>query len=199
MENVAGIQAQLFWALIYSGDEGLLRESSVTDYSGILDGMEAAQLLSLIAEASRRLELMGARDMAAEAPTPAELYIDRQYRIHLGSRQGREIPFRPLVRALFILFLQHPEGIVLKDRERFRKELEDIYSVIAPNISDEDRRRRVSRLTDLQDNAFSENLSVLNATLDKVLPPRQAGDCKVQGHNGYPRRIPLSPLLVHWE
>ena len=103
-----------------------------------------------------------------------------------------------MVRALFILFLKHPEGILLKERERFQEELAEIYAVVAPNVSSEDRKRRVSRLTDLRENAFSENLSVLNATLDRILPAPQAEDCKVQGYNGHPRRIPLSPLLVHW-
>ena len=202
MVDYVGIEAQLVWKLLFSGDENLLREPAA-DYAGILEGMEAAQLLSLVKEARRRLKEMGLEEEAANPKRsdepPVELYIDGQYHIRLGGPQGREIPFRPLVRALFILFLKHPEGILLKERVGFREELEEIYEVIAPHVDAQDRRRRVRRLTDSEENAFSENLSVLNATLARILPLTQAQDVKVQGYNGHPRRIPLSPLQVHWE
>lgn len=199
-----GIEAQLVWELLYSGEEELLRDSAAAvDYAGLLDGMEAAQLLSFVREARKRLKEMGVEQEVARSEVsgepPVELFIDGQYHIRLDSPQGQEIPFRPLVRALFILFLKHPEGILLKQRVLFREELEEIYEVIAPHVDAQDRRRRVRRLTDSEENAFSENLSVLNATLDRILPLTQARDFKVQGYNGHPRRIPLSPLKVHWE
>ena len=198
MSEYAGIEAQLAWMLLFSIEDGLLREPSEIDYAGMLEGLEAAELLALVREAQRRLMKMGVKN-DTDTQAPVELYIDKDYRIRMGGPAGTPIPFRPLVRAVFILFLRHPEGILLKDRVRFRKELEDIYQEIAPNVDAEDRRRRVRKLTDLEDNAFSENLSVLNATLDRILPVSQVYNLKVQGNNGYPRRIPLSPLLVHWE
>jgi len=204
LDEYVGIEAQLVWELLYSGEEELLRDSAAAvDYAGLLDGMEAAQLLSFVREARKRLKEMGVEQEVARSEVsggpPVELFIDGQYHIRLDSPQGQEIPFRPLVRALFILFLKHPEGILLKQRVLFREELEEIYEVIAPHVDAQDRCRRVRRLTDSEENAFSENLSVLNATLDRILPLTQARDFKVQGYNGHPRRIPLSPLKVHWE
>lgn len=198
MNEYAGIEAQLAWLFLFSADTGLLMESGTHDYARVLEGMEAAELLALVKEARRRLATMGVEN-GIDAQTPVELYIDKKYRIRIDDYSGVQIPFRPLVRALFILFLKHPEGILLKDRARFQKDLEDIYGVIAPNVDAEDRHRRVQKLTDLEDNAFSENLSILNATLDRIVPLSQVNILKVQGRNGYPRRIPLSPLLVHWE
>ena len=198
MSEYAGIEAQLAWMLLFSMEDGFLRESSVIDYAGMLEGMEAEELLALVRAAQRRLVKMGVQN-DTDTQAPVELFIDKNYRIHMGGPAGMPIPFRPLVRAVFILFLKHPEGILLKDRARFRQELEDIYKVIAPEVDAEDRRRRVRKLTDLEDNAFSENLSVLNATLERLLPVSLVHNYKVQGNNGYPRRIPLSPLVVHWE
>ena len=202
MVEYVGIEAQLVWKLLFQVDEGLLMEP-VADYAGMLEGMAAAELLSLVREAKRRLKEIGQEQDAAISEVrnerSVELYVDRQYHIRLGSPQGQEISFRPLVRSLFILFLKHPEGILLKERIHFREELEEIYEVIAPHVDAQDRRRRVRRLTDSEENAFSENLSVLNATLDRILPLTQALDVKVQGNNGHHRRVPLSPLQVHWE
>lgn len=198
MSEYAGIEAQLAWLLLFSNEDGSLRESSVVDYAGMLEGMEATELLALVRAAQRRLVKMGVQN-EADAQAPVDLYVDKSYCIRMGGPAGTQVPFRPLVRAVFILFLKHPEGILLKDRARFQKDLEDIYKVIAPEVDAEDRRRRVRKLTDLEDNAFSENLSVLNATLERILPVSQVHNYKIQGNNGYPRRIPLSPLLVHWE
>lgn len=232
MIEYAGIEALLLWKLLFSGEEGLLSEPAASEYAGVLEGMEATELLSVVREASRRLleigmkqeeiataigqrqDYIGYRKESSERRhgeyecrsekglserSPVELFIDKQYRVHLDGQEGRELPLRPLVRALFILFLKHPEGILLKDRGRFQEELEDIYEVIAPHVDAADRHRRVRRLTDFKENAFSENLSVLNATLDRIMPPVQARNFKVQGNNGFLRRIPLSPLKVHWQ
>ena len=190
------------WMLL-SGVQGLLEEPEI-DYGGMLERMEAAELLALMEKVQERLRAVGVSEGASEmmsvsdAPVPVELYIDRQYTIRMGAPDGPELSLRPLVKALFILFLRHPEGILLKQRDQYRQELEEIYSVICPNTAVEDVRARVGRLVNLQDNSFSEKASVLNARLDELLPPGTAENYKIHGYNGHPRRVPLNPLLVHW-
>ena len=90
----AGIQAQIAWALIFSGAEDVLR-AQVADYGGLLDQMEAEELAALIEQAQQRLEAMGRgghrRDAGAGAglaldgseAEPVRLYIDRDYTIRL--------------------------------------------------------------------------------------------------------------------
>ena len=66
-------------------------------------GVSVAFFRQQVREAGRRLREMGLEqeDIAAalecrSGPLTVELYIDRQYRIYMDSRQGVEIPFRPL-------------------------------------------------------------------------------------------------------
>ena len=200
----AGIQAQLAWRLLFARANDILEEPA-EDYAGMLEGMEAAQLLMLIEMAQERLQMMGVNVVPASTavaattePAFSHLYIDPHYTIRLDSPQGPGIPLRPLVKAVFILFLKHPEGILLKERHRYAAELEAIYAVISPNTSKEDRQKRIRRLVDATDNSFSEKASVLNATLDRMLPQKIVEGYKIQGTNGHPRRIPLDPLLVIW-
>lgn len=195
MENYAGIQAQVAWLLLFAGTEELFEESVESDYSRMLEGMEAADLLALIEQAQKRLKTIAIENNQ----DLTKLFIDKNYDVHLHSAEGQVIPFRPLVKALFILFLRHPEGILLKQRDLFTDELEGIYAVISPNVAAEDRHRRVQRLMSLESNAYSENASTLNATLDRIMPPGTAEEYKIQGNNGFPRKIHLSPLLVQWE
>ena len=202
METFAGLEARWVWALLFSGVEGALEEP-VVDYGGMLEQMEAEELLALMAKVQERLKAMGESTSVAEttpepAATPEDLYIDRHYTIRTGAPDGPVLPLRPLVKTLFILFLRHPEGILLKQREQYRQELEDIYAVISPSTSFEEVRARVGRLVNIQDNSFSEKASVLNARLEELLPKGLAEDYKIQGYNGHPRRVPLNPLLIHW-
>ena len=195
------------------------------DYAGMLEGMEAQELLALMEQVQERLQALGAAssgngpeargpgktdskvrnavvpqssEHVSDAESPVKLYIDCRYAIRMNAPDGPEMPLRPLVKALFILFLKHPEGIRLKERERHQRELEEIYGAIAPGVSQEDVRRRVQRLVDPEDNSFSEKASVLNTRLEALLPPDIADGYKIQGFNGHPRRIPLAELMVEW-
>jgi len=203
METRAGIQARIAWELIFGGDEKGILEAPSADYAGMTEGMEAAELLALMEVVQERLRELGTepRHKASQAhissAPPSHLYIDRKYNIHLDSPDGPTIPLRPLVKALFILFLRHPEGIRMKERARFESELADIYSTILPNVDPQCREDRIRRMMDLGDNSFSEKTSALNARLEELFPTN-ASSFKVQGYNGHPRRIPLDPLMVVW-
>ena len=188
------IEVQLMWWLLYFGVTGSLEEPPV-DYGSLLDGMEAAELLMLMKKVQERLKEME----FIETAEPVDLFIDKRFNIRMGGADGSILALRPLVKTLFILFLKHPEGIILKQRDCYRKELEKIYSTINPNTDRDDVKARIARLVDLQDNSFSEKASVLNARLEELLPAGIASDYQIQGFNGCPRKIRLNPLLVHWE
>ena len=196
---MGGIEAQLMWQLLFAGSPGVLREPA-EDYSGLLEGMEAAELLALLEKVQERLKSFGIEaNTIIESAEPVKLFIDRRYKIRMGAANGPVLQLRPLVKALFILFLKHPEGIILKQREVFRQELEEIYSIISPDTLVEDVKSRIDRLVNLQDNSFSEKASVLNARLEDLLPKGTADQYKIHGYNGHPRRIPLNPLMIVWE
>ena len=197
MMKKGGIEARLMWFLLTSGVAGVLEEPGA-DYAGVLERMELAELLALMEKVRERLKELGVEETQNQWQEPVRLFIDKKYVIRMDAADGPEIPLRPLVKALFILFLRHPEGILLKQRDRYRQELEEIYAVICPNTAVEDVRARVGRLVNLQDNSFSEKASVLNARLEDLLPKGTADNYKIQGYNGHPRRIPVNPLLVHW-
>lgn len=196
MRIIAGIEARLAWMLLFEAEEGFLKEPSA-DYGSMLDQMEAAELLSLMRQIQVRLQTLGVEEKTGMKPR--KLFIDAHYIIRFDDPSGMELPLRPLVKSLFILFLKHPEGIILKQRDEYRQELEDIYGVIAPSVSLEDVRKRIRRIVDLADNSFSEKASVLNARLESLLGREQAVNYKITGANGHPRCIPLDPLLVTWE
>ena len=187
------------WLMLFHETDRGVNEQSV-DYGAMLDGMEAAELMMLIVKVQERLKDLGfGVGPIIESVDTVEFFIYRNYTIRMGGPDGPMLQLRPLVKTLFILFLKHPEGVLLKQRDCFRAELEEIYGVISPNTDRENIKARIARLVDLQDNSFSEKASVLNARLEELLPEGIAGDYQIQGYNGCPRKIRLNPLLVHWK
>ena len=60
-----------------------------------------------------------------------QLAISKDYRLYLGE-QRMEVRMEPLVKAVYLLFLRHPEGIIFKDLPDYRQELTKIYSDVRP-------------------------------------------------------------------
>ena len=105
MMILVSFEAQLMWRLLYLGVPGRLEEPAV-DYGGLLDGMEAAELMALMAKVQERLKELG---LGVESlAEPVELFIDKNYSIRMGGVDGPMLQLRPLVKTLFILFLKHP-------------------------------------------------------------------------------------------
>jgi len=60
-----------------------------------------------------------------------QLTVSKNYRIFLGEKRT-EVCMEPLVKAVYLLFLKHPEGIVFKNLPDYRKELTYLYDKVRP-------------------------------------------------------------------
>ncbi len=61
----------------------------------------------------------------------SRLVIDKEYRIGLPDYNNLEIKMTPLHKALYLLFLRHPEGILLKYMPDYKQELTTIYKQLS--------------------------------------------------------------------
>ena len=57
--------------------------------------------------------------------------MDSEFKIYLPDYKNVEIKMTTLPKALYILFLRHPEGIILKQLSDFEPELMKIYQIIS--------------------------------------------------------------------
>lgn len=203
MKELMGIQARVAWEILF-GKTGVLEEPEVP-YGDPerLDLLSARELFDLLQKVQEKLQEKG-YDVSIDkadgpiSPEPQTLHISKDYRILIDCLGLKEITLRPLLRAVFILFLRHPEGIRIKEKQAYREELLDIYAHIFPNLDPDICRERIDRLIAPGQNAFSENLSHLNRALTSILGP-DASPYQVYGSNGRPRRILLDPVYVVWE
>lgn len=203
MKELMGIQARVAWEILF-GKTGVLEEPEVKyGDSERLDLLSARELFDLLQKVQEKLQEKGYDVSIDKAdgpifPEPQTLHISKDYRILIDCLGLKEITLRPLLRAVFILFLRHPEGIRIKEKQAYREELLDIYAHIFPNLDPDICRERIDRLIAPGQNAFSENLSHLNRALTSILGP-DASPYQVYGSNGRPRRILLDPVYVVWE
>lgn len=130
-------------------------------------------------------------------PLP-KLIISRNYRIFLGEVR-KEVHLEPLVKAVYLLFLKHPEGIIFKDLPDYRKELAKIYNKVRPwGLTD----RAVKSLEDVTNpmlNSINEKCARIRKAFGALLDRRVAGQYYIKGVRGKAKIIALNRELVVWE
>ena len=94
-------------------------------------------LLDEVKEKVRKLKAYGMDDaeiMAAmnEEELFPQLVVTEDYKVVLSDGANTEVKMEPLVKAVYLLFLSHPEGIVLKCLPDYRKELTTLYLLLRP-------------------------------------------------------------------
>lgn len=135
----------------------------------------------------------------------SRLVVTKDFRIILPDYDNIEIEMTPLVRAVFLLFLKHPEGILFKELPDYRFELAEIYGQI--------KGARVSRnlfgirsydksivnVTDPLNNSINEKCARIREAFLLKFQEGLAENYFVTGKRGEPKGIKLSRNLVEWE
>ena len=187
----AGLQALLALSLILQGQNEAVLEEPFQDYLDRLEDLQASQLLDVIAAASRLLE--------AESPVQAPpLLITGSYRIFVGSLSGPEIRMRPMVKALFLLMLRHPEGILLKDIADYEPELSHFYSAVSCSDSPERIASSLQRLINLESREVNVSVARIRKAVENVIDKSKAAAYLPSGDYGEPKRIRLDRRFVYW-
>lgn len=127
-----------------------------------------------------------------------KLTISRNYRLFLGE-QRVEIRMEPLVKAVYLLFLRHPEGIIFKDLPDYRQELTKIYSDVRPwGLTD----RAIQSIEDVTNpllNSINEKCARIKKTFLNVIGSDMAEHYYIKGTRCEPKGIALPRDLVVWE
>ena len=88
----------------------------------------------------------------------SRLVITKDYRFLLADYQ-KEVELQPVHKAVYLLFLAHPEGIEFKYLRDYREELIDYYMATAKMMDKDKIIEGVDHLVDPLDNAINEKCS----------------------------------------
>ena len=89
------------------------------------------------------------------------ILFDEDFNISLPLYPNVTITLEPLPKTLYILFLNHPEGIVLKDIQLYEDELKRIYSHVSGRKNPTVINRMFRSLIDPTENPLHKNLSLI--------------------------------------
>ena len=127
-----------------------------------------------------------------------KLTISRNYRLYLGE-QRVELHMEPLVKAVYLLFLRHPEGIIFKDLPDYRQELTEIYSDVRPWGLKDRTLQSIEDVTNPMLNSINEKCARIKNTFLGVMGSDMAEHYYIKGTRSEPKRIALPRDLVVWE
>ena len=126
------------------------------------------------------------------------LIISRNYRIFLG-KERKEVHMEPLVKSLYLLFLQHPEGIIFKDLPDYRQELANIYNKVRPWGLTDRAMQSIEDVTNPMLNSINEKCAKIKKVFETTLDSSIAEKYYIKGTRGEAKKIALPRDLVTWE
>ncbi len=161
-------------------------------------------LLEEVKEKVHRLKSYGVGDDEIDALLHDDeifpkLTITKDYKIVIGDENQCEIELEPLVKSIYLLFLSHPEGIVLKCLPDYRRELKDIYKTVRPQGLTDGAERSIMNATNPVQNSINEKCARIRKAFSRVLPQRLVKYYAISGKRGEVKKIALQRDRICWE
>lgn len=132
-------------------------------------------------------------------PRLSKLLINNEFRIFLPDFQNIEIEMTPLPKAVFFLFLRHPEGIIFKYLIDYKNELLDIYKQLSYRETLEEINQSIEELVNPTKNSINEKCSRIKEAFVKHVDDSIAKFYYITGERGKGKSIKLDRGLVIWE
>ena len=112
----------------------------------------------------------------------SRLLITKDYRFFLLDLGNREVELQPVHKAVYLLFLAHPEGIEFKRLGDYREELTRYYMATAKMMDKEKIIEGVGHLVNPLDNAINEKCSRIKKVFLEMMDEYMASYYIISGH-----------------
>ena len=129
----------------------------------------------------------------------SRLVITKDWRIILPDYNNMEIKMEPLVKAVYLLFLRHPEGIAFKQLPDYREELTRIYNQLKPSGLTDRAIQSIEDVTNPMLNSINEKCARIRAAFVGQFDDYMAKSYYVDGVRGEAKKIALPRNMVIWE
>ena len=137
---------------------------------------------------SLRIKMLFAQNLRQHIE-PSPLVVTSETNLIIPAYGNLEIRMTPLEKTLYILFMQHPEGILLSDLIDHKQELYSIYQNLSAQGSLDEMRQSIDELCNYTSNSTSEKLSKIKGRFERALGKELAKHYYIQGRRGEKRGI----------
>ena len=163
----------------------------------------AKQLIEEIKERIDALKLIGINELVIKKlfsievkPELSRLLITPKYEIILPDYNNMEIVLYPLPKAVFFLFLNHPEGILFKNLPDYRDELIALYKKVSGRENIKDMEKSINDAVNPTLNSINEKCSRIREAFIKHFDESLAQNYFITGDRATPKKIILNRGLV---
>ena len=129
----------------------------------------------------------------------SRITITKNCTVLLTDYDNKEVKMEPMTKAIFLLYLKHPEGIAFKQLPDYRKELADIYNRIKPFGLNDRVLKSIEDVTNPLLNSINEKCSRVKAAFLPLVDASLVDHYYIIGKGGEEKKITLPRNLVVWE
>ena len=126
----------------------------------------------------------------------SKLDVGKNCVLTLPDYEGRHFYLPPLHYTLYVLFLRHPEGIVLKQLTNYTNELIQIYNSLDAERDRLDAQQSIANMVDLTTGSAVQKISYIKRAFIKHVGPILAPTYSITGKRGGVYSIRLARDLV---
>ena len=112
----------------------------------------------------------------------SQLLITKDYRIILVDYDNKEVEMTPVHKAVYLLFLNHPEGIEFKKLSEYRAELLQYYMATARLMDKQTIIESVDMLVNPLNNSINEKCSRIKSIFLNMMDQYTANYYIISGH-----------------
>lgn len=163
---------------------------------------ESKRLIGEIKERVEALKQKGVNELvlksilSIDSPKLSRLVITSEYKIFLADYNNLEITMYPLPKAIFLLFLNHPKGILFKNLPDYRDELIAIYKRVSGRESIEEMEKSIDDVVNPTLNSINEKCSRIREAFVKHFDESIAKNYFITGGRATPKKISLDRELI---
>jgi len=167
------------------------------------EDVDVEMVMSEVQMLVERLRQSGVGEIALQRlfrPTQELSRIHVRYgRIFLPDYNNKEIKMPPLSKAIYLLYLRHPEGIKFSYLPDYRRELLNLYELITGRDNPEDIQRSIDDVTDPTRNSINEKCSRIKQAFLREFDDSIAKNYYITGDRGEAKKILLPQEMITWE
>ena len=129
----------------------------------------------------------------------SRITITKDCTVLLTDYDNKEVKMEPMTKAVYLLYLSHPEGIAFKHLPDYRRELADIYNRIKPLGLNDRVLKSIEDVTNPLLNSINEKCSRVKAAFLPLVDASLVDHYYIIGKGGEEKKIILPRNLVIWE
>lgn len=182
--------------------QGELFEDDTENYAPQRD--EVAEILESLENSVKKLRLQGVtlsaiHEFIDKQEPLSPLVITDDLRIFLPQYNNIEIELSAQRKALYFLFLNHPEGIVLQHLEEYHKELMNYYKQTNGGVVTPRMEESIKKLETYGNNQLNVVITRIREAFCSKFDERLARHYFISGERGQAYKIGLPSELIRWE